>query len=169
MEREYTPQDSISGTAVRMLWPNVPTNRFFSRVMIFLERTTKRSAGVRDRQPHDHDAVVRRHSRTRTEKPDHALGRGLFLTGSEMTTPRVQWTVKGAMCCMDKHKEQQDDFTAEERMAKFFEGTSLEGMRFSVGQKVRGRIVRITEDRIVLDLGENCEGYILRKQWRDVE
>jgi ribosomal protein S1 len=72
------------------------------------------------------------------------------------------------MDCMDEDKEGLDDLAAAERFAKLLEET-LAVVRFSPGQQVTARIIRISGDRIALDLGENCEGYIDRKQLEDAE
>jgi small subunit ribosomal protein S1 len=71
---------------------------------------------------------------------------------------------------MDEDKEKPDDDMMEgESFAQLLEASLVKPARFEVGQKVEGRIVKISAECIFLDLGGKSEGWLDRKELQDAE
>lgn len=71
---------------------------------------------------------------------------------------------------MIEEKEKPDDeMMEEESFAQLLEGSLVKPLRFEAGHKVKGRIVKISEDSIFIDLGGKSEGYLDRKELLDEE
>ncbi len=76
---------------------------------------------------------------------------------------------------MDEHKEipedemMEEETGEEESFAELLEGNLAKPARFEPGQKVRGRIVKISAEWIFLDLGGKSEGYLDRKELLDAD
>lgn len=70
---------------------------------------------------------------------------------------------------MNEEEEKVDELEAEESFAELLEGSLVKPERYTPGQKVEARIVKITEDWIFLDLGGKSEGYLERKELQDAE
>lgn len=70
---------------------------------------------------------------------------------------------------MNEEDEKVDEMDAEESFADLFEGSFVKPVRFTPGQKVEVRIVKISAEWIFLDLGGKSEGYLERKELQDAE
>jgi len=70
---------------------------------------------------------------------------------------------------MDDDKEKVDEAMEEESFAELLQQSSLKPVRFSPGQKVSARIVKISPEWVFLDLGGKSEGYLERKELLDEE
>jgi len=71
---------------------------------------------------------------------------------------------------MDEDKEKLDEeMMEEESFAQLLEGSFVKLVRFEAGQKVKGRIVKISAECIFLDFGGKSEGCLDRKELVDEE
>jgi small subunit ribosomal protein S1 len=71
---------------------------------------------------------------------------------------------------MDADKEKLDEeMMEEESFAELLEGSLVKPVRFEAGNKVKGRIVTITDECVFLDLGGKSEGCLDRKELLDEE
>ncbi len=71
---------------------------------------------------------------------------------------------------MEEDKEKlEEEMSEEESFAQLLEASLVKPARFEVGQKVKGRIVKISSECIFLDLGGKSEGYLDRKELEDEE
>ncbi len=70
---------------------------------------------------------------------------------------------------MNEEHEKVDEMAEEESFAELFEGSFVKPVRFTPGQKVEVRIVKISAEWIFLDLGGKSEGYLERKELQDAE
>jgi small subunit ribosomal protein S1 len=71
---------------------------------------------------------------------------------------------------MDEDKKRPDEeMMEEESFAQLLEGSLVKRVRFEVGHKVKGRIVKISDECIFLDLGGKSEGCLDRKEFLDEE
>ena len=70
---------------------------------------------------------------------------------------------------MDEDKERADEVTEEESFAELLQESFVKPVRFSPGQKVEAKIVKISAEWIFLDLGGKSEGYLERKELLDEE
>ncbi len=71
---------------------------------------------------------------------------------------------------MDEDKERPDEeMMEEESFARLLEESLVKPVRFVPGQKVQGRVVKISSEWIFLDLGGKSEGYLDRKELLDAE
>jgi small subunit ribosomal protein S1 len=71
---------------------------------------------------------------------------------------------------MDEVTEKNDEEVMEEEsFAQLLEGSLVKPLRFEVGEKIQGRIVKISDECIFLDLGGKSEGYLDRKELLDEE
>ena len=68
---------------------------------------------------------------------------------------------------MNEEHEKVDEMAEEESFAELFEGSFVKPVRFTPGQKVEVRIVKISAEWIFLDLGGKSEGYLERKELQD--
>ena len=69
----------------------------------------------------------------------------------------------------DDDDERIDETAEDESFAELFEGSFVKPVRFSPGQKVKARIVKISAEWIFIDLGGKSEGYLDRKELLDEE
>ncbi|MEN6437871.1 MAG: 30S ribosomal protein S1 [Syntrophobacter sp.] len=69
----------------------------------------------------------------------------------------------------DEKKVDDTDEPAEESFAQLFEKSFVKPAKFTPGQKVRARIVKISTEVIFLDLGGKSEGYLDGKELLDAE
>lgn len=65
---------------------------------------------------------------------------------------------------MSEDNERADEITEEESFAELLQESFVKPVRFSPGQKVEARIVKISAEWIFLDLGGKSEGYLERKE-----
>lgn len=76
---------------------------------------------------------------------------------------------------MNENKEKPDEeimeeeIMEEESFAQLLEESFVKPVRFEAGQKVKGRIVKISAECIFLDFGGKSEGYLDRKELIDEE
>ncbi len=71
---------------------------------------------------------------------------------------------------MQENKDERMDETEEEEsFAELLEESFVKPVRFTPGQKVKARIVKISAESIFLDLGGKSEGYLDRKELLDEE
>jgi small subunit ribosomal protein S1 len=70
---------------------------------------------------------------------------------------------------MDENKKSLDEIGEEESFAELLQGSLIKPLRFSPGQIVEARIVKISLEWIFLDLGGKSEGYLDRKELVDEE
>lgn len=71
---------------------------------------------------------------------------------------------------MEKEEDKPaGEIMEEESFAQLLEGSLVKPARFEAGQKVKGRIVKISSECIFLDLGGKSEGYLDRKELVDEE
>lgn len=69
----------------------------------------------------------------------------------------------------DEKKMEEAGETTEESFAQLFEQSFVKPARFTPGQKVRARIVKISADVIFLDLGGKSEGYLDSRELMDAD
>ncbi len=69
----------------------------------------------------------------------------------------------------DEKKIDETDDPTEESFAQLFEKSFVKPVKFTPGQKVRARIVKISAEAIFLDLGGKSEGYLDAKELQDAE
>ena len=69
----------------------------------------------------------------------------------------------------ENNNEEMDEMVEEENFAELLEGSLVKPVRFNPGQKVKAKIVKISEEWIFLDLGGKSEGYLERKELLDEE
>jgi small subunit ribosomal protein S1 len=69
----------------------------------------------------------------------------------------------------DDDDERIDEMAEEESFAELFQESFVKPVRFSPGQKVKARIVKISSEWIFIDLGGKSEGYLDRKELLDEE
>lgn len=69
----------------------------------------------------------------------------------------------------DGNRRDDEEVMEEESFAQLLEGSLVKPVRLEVGQKVQGRIVKISDEYIFLDLGGKSEGYLDRKELQDEE
>ena len=62
-----------------------------------------------------------------------------------------------------------DEVIEEESFAELFEESFVKPLRFTPGQKVKAKIVKIASECVFLDLGGKSEGYLDRKELLDEE
>lgn len=70
---------------------------------------------------------------------------------------------------MDEELEKDIEMAEEESFAELLEGSLVKPARYTPGQKVEARIVKISAEWIFLDLGGKSEGYLERKELQDEE
>jgi small subunit ribosomal protein S1 len=70
---------------------------------------------------------------------------------------------------MDHDNEKMDEITEEESFAELLQESFVKPVRFSPGQKMEARIVKISAEWVFLDLGGKSEGYLERKELLDEE
>jgi len=70
---------------------------------------------------------------------------------------------------MEKDDERVDEIAQEENFAEMLEESLVKPVRFSPGQKVKAKIVKIAAEWIFLDMGGKSEGYLDRKEIADEE
>ncbi|MHC1743116.1 MAG: 30S ribosomal protein S1 [Syntrophobacteraceae bacterium] len=70
---------------------------------------------------------------------------------------------------VDDKEKPDDEIVEEESFALLLEESLSKPARFEAGQKVEGRIVKISAESIFLDLGGKSEGYLDRKELLDEE
>lgn len=69
----------------------------------------------------------------------------------------------------DATDEKDDEMMEGESFADLLEGTLVKPVKFTPGQKVDARIVKISTDSVFLDLGGKSEGYLDKKELLDKE
>jgi small subunit ribosomal protein S1 len=70
---------------------------------------------------------------------------------------------------MNEERENTDETKEEESFADLLRESFVKPARFSPGQKVEARIVKISAEWVFLDLGGKSEGYLDRKELLDEE
>jgi small subunit ribosomal protein S1 len=70
---------------------------------------------------------------------------------------------------MDEDNGRVDEEKEEESFAELLRESSVKPVRFSPGQKVSARIVKISSEWVFIDLGGKSEGYLERKELLDEE
>ena len=70
---------------------------------------------------------------------------------------------------MNEDDERIDEIAEEESFADLFQESLVKPVRFSTGQKVKARIVKISAEWIFLDLGGKSEGYLDKRELLDEE
>ena len=70
---------------------------------------------------------------------------------------------------MDEDNGRVDEEREEESFAELLRESSVKPVRFSPGQKVTARIVKISSEWVFIDLGGKSEGYLERKELLDEE
>ena len=65
--------------------------------------------------------------------------------------------------------EKMDEMMEEESFAELLQGSLVKPVRFSPGQKVKAKIVKISTESVFLDLGGKSEGYLDKKEILDEE
>jgi small subunit ribosomal protein S1 len=69
----------------------------------------------------------------------------------------------------DDDDERIDETAEEESFAELFQESFVKPIRYSPGQKVKVRIVKISAEWVFIDLGGKSEGYLDRKELLDEE
>lgn len=70
---------------------------------------------------------------------------------------------------MNDEMEKDDGSREEESFAELLQESLIKPVRFTPGQKVEAKIVKISAEWIFLDLGGKSEGYLERKELQDEE
>ena len=70
---------------------------------------------------------------------------------------------------MNEENEKMNEITEEESFAELLQESFVKPLRFTPGQKVEAKIVKISAEWIFLDLGGKSEGYLERKELQDEE
>ncbi len=70
---------------------------------------------------------------------------------------------------MIEDEESRDEIGEEESFADLLRESDLKPVRYSPGQKVKARIVKISSESVFIDLGAKSEGYLDSKEFLDEE